>query len=283
MTGSPTAPRERLTESERARGVALRPFPSVTLQILSRSADEDADPRELVQLARTDAVLTARMLQLVNSSAFGLRQRIVRLGDAAMLLGSRGLAQLAVTSAAALQHVAAGFLDEDSARFLWRRSLGTAIAARALLPDERFAERDRIFLLGLFQGLGHLDTYQRLPRRFRLAIGQRVAAGIDRFAAEEQVLGCHFLARSARLCSEFGLPEDLCAPLRGDRGSEPLASVLAGERQLAELLDPLGLVDADDRWTLPLPSVRPSAFLPPILDPRLRELAEVLAGNRRRE
>lgn len=263
-----------LTPEERARSVDLAPLPLPALQAVELAAREDALPRELAAVLRSDPVITARMLQLVNSSLFGLQRRVLSLDEAAEYLGVDRMAEIALTAALATQHSAQGFMAPATAEFLWKRSTAVALCSAELSGEPYPIPGGPAYLGGLLEGLGLLWIHQRLPLRFHQRIAELNSQGRDSAHAQKLVLGTNYLRKGAELLVAWGLPEllaqrllDLHEPGEHHEDLHLTCCILGGRHMASQLLEETASVPDELRWTLPQGD--PQLFLNHGLDPEL--------------
>lgn len=126
-------------------------------QELQRAINQEATSKEIAEIFAQDMVLSAKLLQLVNSPYFGLNRRISSLVDAINLVGVKKLSNLVLSV-----HVKNAFPPTpDTARYieyLWQDAaqvseLAYRIALLENLPDDR---PDQSYLGGLLHNMGLL-------------------------------------------------------------------------------------------------------------------------------
>lgn len=242
-------PRARKTR----KPAELAPFPGVALQVLERAGDPDLGPAELVELIRTDAAISARILRLANSSLYGFRQRVDTLEAAGVALGATKLIEVAIASTVSLYHASRGHLDARCSKLLWRRSVGTALAAQedAL---ERAIDPARAFFAGLFVPIGLLRLHQVYPQHVIRRARAYSSEGATWREAQRRVFGLDQLQEGSRLLRDWGLPAWIAASLEEARAPRPLDLVgetlrEADHRACAMLLAD-GTLCSEDHWTV---------------------------------
>lgn len=261
-----------LTPAERARSVDLAPLPLPALQAVELAAKDNALPKDLVNVLRGDPVITARMLQLVNSSLFGLRRRVLSLDEAAEYLGVDRISEIALTAAMAARHSAQGFMEPATANFLWKRATAVALCSAELAGEPHPIPGGAAYLGGLLEGLGLLWIHQRLPTRFAERIAELNATGRESFQAQRLVLGTHYLLKGAELLDAWGLPEalalrllDLHEPGAHHEDLQLTCCILGGRHLARLLLEELEAIPPGLEWTLP--ESDPQLFAHQGLDP----------------
>ena len=81
------------------RVLGAKPFPESTRRLAEFSAQDTTQVREMVQVLEQDPALSAKLLRVVNSAGFGLRQQCTSVPHAVTLIGSKHLHQIATTAA----------------------------------------------------------------------------------------------------------------------------------------------------------------------------------------
>jgi len=205
--------------------------PEVACSLLRLTRNEDFDIQEVVECIERDPALTARILKIVNSSRYGLRERVTSVSRAFAYLGCRTVRVLALTFS-----IVDTFTRGLGKRFysvFWLRALTTAtVTTRLAKRLETFDARDAytcglladigVLLLAQVQGKEYTTLYQDNPLCDDLA------------AAELATLGFDHSAIGARLLTQWGFPSTLSAVVADHHACQnsdlPLAAaVRAGE------------------------------------------------------
>lgn len=184
----------------------LHSSPGVVWRVLQLLNDPKFEIHDVETLLEAEPGLSASILRLVNSSAFGLSQRVTSLRQAITLLGARSL-RLAVLSFSLVARLTRGAPAEVYDDF-WRRALTAAVAASRLSRVTRLANPDEAYCAGLLAEIGVLalcqvDTKQYVP----LYLRHRHTEGLT--AAEELRYGFDHANFGKALLERWGLPEPL--------------------------------------------------------------------------
>ncbi len=134
----------------------IHPLPGVVSTITRLISDPDSTMRQFEEVIQTDPVLVSRLIGLVNSSYYGLNQKVSSIGRAVAFLGMRNLHNLVVTDAVkdifTKPNRGSGFSKPD----LWAHSSAVAICAK-MVAERIFAiNGDDAFLCGILHDLGLL-------------------------------------------------------------------------------------------------------------------------------
>lgn len=148
-----------LLQDERLRSLAgdvstLPPAPRVFLDLTSCLANPKASLTDAARIVESDPALAAKLLQVVNSAFFGLPRRVTNVREAATLLGTLTLKNLAL-SIAALDPGKRTNVPPRALEALRQHSMLTALVARAIAKDVG-ANLDDAFVAGMLHDIGVL-------------------------------------------------------------------------------------------------------------------------------
>lgn len=185
-------------------------------RLLQLTANPDHDMLEVVSLVKTDANLTARVLKVVNSAAFGLMHEITSIDRAISLLGERIIVSIAIGDCAGklFEKDLAGY--EAASGALWQHDLRAAIASRELIIQTGAdISPDLAFTAGLLHDIGKslISDYLQgsAPEALELICTEDSR---DYLAAEEKLIGVAHTTAGFELAKAWQLPEELCEVIR---------------------------------------------------------------------
>ncbi len=218
----------------------LNTLPQVALEILRITGDEDYAMDELVACLDRDPALTTKLLRIVNSPQFGLRQKVVSLRMAVSFLGRRSLRLLSTSFSlsSGLSKGVAGQLYES----YWRRTLLMVAAAKNLARIRREVDPNEAHVAGLVADIGQLIFAQADPAAYAPLV-DAFEHGPELLRAEQAALGCTHPELSACFLESLGFPPALVeSALRhhiDQPDDEPLsAEVWAADRVAQAILTP---------------------------------------------
>ena len=186
----------------------LSPSASRLLQI---TAHPDHDLAEVINLVKTDANLTARILKVVNSAAFGLIHHITSIDRAIAYLGERIIVSIAIGDCAGklFEKELSGY--EASGGDLWKHDLRTAIAAREVVSQSGAdISTELAFTAGLLHDIGKAIISDYLHGTASEAVELITNEdSLDYLAAEEKLVGFDHTRAGYELAIAWKLPEEL--------------------------------------------------------------------------
>lgn len=132
----------------------LPALPGHLLELNTMLESSPVDLRRVAGLIRSDPSLTAQLLRLCNSALFGLRRQVMRVEEAAILMGTERLRNLVFTCY--LIQLSCERLTSFEVESFWRHSLATAMLSERLARRLGFKEVDPPYLAGLLHDVGKL-------------------------------------------------------------------------------------------------------------------------------
>jgi len=171
------------------------------------SQEMDTSPRDLVKVIMLDPVLTGKVIKLVNSSFYGLPQKIQSLAQAVVMLGMNTVKNLAISTAV----ISSVFIKEkrsplDPEEF-WRHCLAAAAGCRYLAVQMKIAPDlvEMYFIAGLLHDVGKVLFIRTDPLRYKKAIEESNRLGIALTFSELVHFGCTHTQVGALLAKKWKL------------------------------------------------------------------------------
>lgn len=200
---------ENMELRERLRSCPNLPSsPAVAKRLIQLMESSNPDVEEMIQVLASDAALTAKILQLANSSLYPYKYKVTTLPKAAILIGYNGILTTAL-SFTLVQHLRKEGSAGLDLELFWRRSLLVASACRAIGEVCGRKETEELFLVGLIQDLGMLVLDRLHPELYDTnALNQLCHADVA--AHEERVLGVTHALVGSWLLTDWNLPSKMC-------------------------------------------------------------------------
>lgn len=227
--------RSQLT-CERMRSVlgsmgALPTVPRLYSQIVGALERSDGATEEIADLLSRDAALTAKLLQLVNSSFFGSARRVSSIHTAVQLLGLNMIKHL-VLSLEVFRTLTDGERGASpTVEALHHHALAVASAAAETFKGQ--LNRDDLYAAGLLHDIGKLVLATFLPEEWRAVEALAAERKVPCFRVEGEVLGVTHAAIGAYLLELWHLPVALVeavafhhAPADAQRGGIDLVAAV---------------------------------------------------------
>lgn len=181
-------------------------LPDVCIKVNQLLGTGDYSAPEVADIVIQDTDISARILRLVNSPAFGQRSKIETLSRAVTLMGADELRNLVLATAA--QSTFVGIPEEmvNMADF-WSHSVTTGVMAKILAERCNVLHSERLLVMGVLHDIGRLVIYLSLPNESRDIL--HITGGDNWILpqTEQEILGFTHLDVGAELMRSWQLPE----------------------------------------------------------------------------
>jgi HD-like signal output (HDOD) protein len=237
----------------------LPTLPDVALKVNEELEKEDFSLTKVSEMIALDAALSGPIMQLANSVMFGATTPVANLNTAILRLGTREVKNLVMTVSImkSLPKLPAPY----TLRSFWSLGLASAITARRIAADLRYADPEEAYLAALVHLMGEALLAFGYSDRFQQAIQTSQEDGIPMDVALEEEFGCGHPDVCAHLLQTWNFPEPIVETARhqlmpaeaGD--AETLATIVfAADRICRDLA--LGIQDSlhhPDPWIEDIP------------------------------
>lgn len=216
-------------------------FPRSVHRVIELTSDINSDPRDLVEVIEHDPILIMKILKLVNSSYFGLAQKITSVNHAVVYIGINTVKNLALSTATlgVLPRTNNAGFDMDA--FLLH-SLSTAIIARIFARKLKIQEREGFdfFLAGLLHDFGKIVFAHFMPNHFKQALQMVKEEGLPLYEAEQKIFTADHTQIGSLLGEKWNLPTHLIACIRNhhchDREESLIIDAVSAADQISKEL-----------------------------------------------
>ncbi len=186
---------------------SLPSLPELYKRLVVELEADDTSVEKVGEIIESDLGMSAKVLQLVNSSFFGLPQHVACPKHAVSLLGLNVIRPLCLTAGAFSQYEDS-LVDGFSLSVAIDHSLQVATVARRIADSEHSPPQliDDAFIAGMLHDIGKLILASKLTTQFRQAVALSMAESLPLWQAEYQVLGTTHAEIGAHLLDLWGLP-----------------------------------------------------------------------------
>ena len=183
--------------------------PTLYKEIVREMQTDRPSVSRVAAIIEQDAGMSAKVLQIVNSSTYGLRQQVSNVVEAATLLGLSNIRNL-VLAAEAFQPAEEDSLpDNFKLEVLWNHSLEVAAFAKkiVLMETEDRKMADDAFTAGLLHDIGQLILATKKPEQFGEALRIAKEQGELLIDVEKEMFGATHAEVGGYLMELWGLPD----------------------------------------------------------------------------
>jgi putative nucleotidyltransferase with HDIG domain len=187
----------------------LQPIPQLALRVIRMLNDSEYNYEEVARVIRQDQTLSAKVLNMANSSFFRGFDPVDSIDRALAVLGERNLLQLAVSAAVER------FFPQNSRGYsmckggLYRHSVGTAQAAGELARVTGLVREDLAYTAGLLHDVGKVGLDQYLAQAPQFFYRRTQLEGESLLQAEKAKFGINHAELGGRLARAWELPASL--------------------------------------------------------------------------
>jgi HD-like signal output (HDOD) protein len=179
--------------------------PRVFSRLQVAMANEKISTREVSRIIRADAMVTAKVLQIVNSAFFRPAKRVTSIEQAVTYLGFPAVRNLAMCAEVFAHRPSNGSVVPLSLERLQQHANRVAAVVHALTAETTWWNEDAV-LSALLHDIGYWLLVQERPRDLEKALEVAVAERIPMYEAETRVLGASHAEIGAYLLGLWGLP-----------------------------------------------------------------------------
>ena len=236
------------------RDLGIPPRPQILTDLSREMGRPEPDPQRIARTVATDVALTAAVLRVANSPAYGLSRRVETLGQA---LGLLGLKQIGVMVTGLVMRKALRTDGPQLTRF-WDVSAKRSWALSALARGLRGIDVDVAQTFGLFCDVGIPLLMQRFPDYAATLAQCNAEPALSFTAVEQSVHHSDHALIGALMARSWGVSQTVClairlhhdyAVFRDPKVPEPVARLIA-MGLIAELaIQSYARMNASTEWT----------------------------------
>lgn len=192
----------------------LPSLPVVAIKLLKLTRDDNSAVVDLVRLIETDPAITAKILKIVNSAAYGLRRKVSSIKHAIVLLGFAAIRSLAMDVVLYDQLIKQRARHGFNRVHFWQHCLTVATLCRALAHTIGYPSPEEAYIAGLLHDIGKIisETHGRISySEFLKQQDHHDGLLID---IEKKIIGLDHCDIGAFVCQQWGLPDAIVLALK---------------------------------------------------------------------
>lgn len=186
----------------------LPAMPAVVSDVLRKAEEPDVDMDEISAIIEADPALTAKILQVSNSSYYGMKQFVGTLKLALVILGVREVRNI-VLGVSVFEALKGSDTNMALAQQVWTESLQVAALSRRLAKEMDLGLQGEEFIAGLLADTGKMiillyngDSYTEIIQKY-------FSSPLELIQKEESLYGYNNGDASTALAAKWDLPEVL--------------------------------------------------------------------------
>ncbi len=262
------------------RIIGAKPFPESARRLEQLTRTDVVRIEPVIQVLERDPALSARLLRLVNSAGYALRQRCASVRHAATLVGTDRLHQIATTAAVldlfdSRGGLAAKIIEHSTVVGAYCRYLGAHLA----LPV------DDLFTAGFLHDIGKLMLLETEGDQYCELLQSSLSRGDSIHQLERSLFGFDHAVLAAHVLTAWNIPDPVPKivawhhdPTRAYKASSMMAALVQTVR-LADAAVYAMFQGADDKQLGQLAQLDCASYLD-VSEPQLASMWEELAALR---
>lgn len=194
--------------------VNIPTIPTLLTEITRIFDSPDGSARDAAVLIEKDPAIATRLLRLVNSPFYGLKNPVSSINLACSILGLKVIKNLVVQATVLQTFGGVAEIEEFDAQWLWDHSFKTAVACRLLVESTPCANglaKDDAYTCGLIHDIGKMILLDSQGDRFGEALRLAKTNGMPLARAEGEVFGFNHAHVGGLLAQRWKLAETVQA------------------------------------------------------------------------
>ncbi|MGB0495973.1 MAG: HDOD domain-containing protein [Kangiellaceae bacterium] len=237
-------------------GIYIPPKPG----IIDEVTQCEADLEKIGEVISTDLGISAAVIKVVNSAAFGLKTKISSIPQAVVMLGVDRV--VAILKTLLLKNSMTSLETKMDLSLFWELSYSVAVVSSTICRQLNLAMADDSYTLGLFHNCG-IPLMALKHENYQEIIEYSYSREDGRITSEEfSTFGVHHAAAGYRVARVWNLPKVLCLAVKyhhsvdrvlDDQSIEnptlkTLLCVLKMAENMVNLPEKLAQCDVDFEW-----------------------------------
>jgi HD-like signal output (HDOD) protein len=199
---------QRLLDNDNVRRLVneidrLPALPTTYLALMQAASKPSSTVTDFIRIIQSDAAMSVRVLQLVNSSLFGSKSKVTTVQQAVNHLGLDLLKGL-IASAHVFSAIDGSATKVVSLERSQLYSLRVSRLAQAMVTSK--AASEDAFTAGLLHNIGELVLAVERPEQFAAVVQRCAETGESRVAVEREMFGATHAEVGAQLLMGWGIP-----------------------------------------------------------------------------
>lgn len=209
-----------LKESER-----IEPVPQVIHQLMALVDDPEVPVSEITELILYEPLVTANLLKLANSAAFGFKKKVNSVHDAVVLLGLKRVVELVLLNSVTkpLKSAHQGYGLEEGQ--LWKQSVSCALMANAIAETIEAPEKHTVFTAALLKDIGVIVLDRHMGEAMAMIRKAMEVDSLSLVAAERQVLGIDHAHLGGLIAEKWNFSETLAGTIQNHHLTDEVTDI----------------------------------------------------------
>ena len=165
---------------------SLPTLPHILLQLIDICNQDEKGIRDLSKVINKDPSISERLLRLVNSAYYSLKQKITSIDQALLLLGMDAVKNIALSSSVYQVFHRPARKSAFNLKMFWWHSLSCASIARRLAIRTQYPAPDEAFLAGLMHDIGKIVLWNNFEQQYETILKNSSYRTADLLLGEQE-------------------------------------------------------------------------------------------------
>jgi putative nucleotidyltransferase with HDIG domain len=216
-------------------------FPKSVQQVVQLTSNINSSAKDIVRVIECDPVMTVRILKAINSSFYGLPQKITSVQRAVVHIGLNTIKNIALGVAAMGMLNANNKANFNTSKFLLHSlttaAIGKMLAERIGLSSTECSD---CFVAGLLHDFGKVVFAEFLPDEFKLALEKSKEQQLSLHQTELEFIGLNHTQAGKILAEKWELSDTLIDAIAHhhdlDQGQNVLRDCVFAANQISKYM-----------------------------------------------
>lgn len=222
----------------------LPSMPEVVAEVLAISRDPATTMVQIADTIAKDPVLAAKILEISNSSYYGMRQHVGSLKLALVILGVREVQNI-VLAVSMFQSFPASPTERLLGVNLRKHSAIVGALAKRLAEESNARFQGDDFIAGLLHDIGKLVLWNQMGKRYETIVNDAKGNDVALRNLERERLGFTHADASAAMASAWRLPDQITDAIWRHHSDGGADLALAKEPKLAAAIRIANVADLE--------------------------------------
>jgi HD-like signal output (HDOD) protein len=191
----------------------LPSLPDIVTKVLSLVEDEGSSIREVGNLISRDYAISSQLLKIVNSTFYGLKEKVSTVQHATVIVGLQQVKSLVLAIAAFKTLHETKSQTSLSREGLWKHSLKSSLVGHIISQAVGGVNPETTLTASLLHDIGKLVLDSFFSSEYEKVLEQVRTQGISMVEAEEEILGFTHADTGGWLCEGWSFSPILVVPI----------------------------------------------------------------------
>lgn len=224
----------------------LPSLPDIVTKVLSLVEDDGSSIREVGDLISRDQAISSQLLKIVNSTFYGLKEKVSSIQHATVIVGLQEVKSLVLTIAAFQTLHETKSQASLSREGLWKHSLQCSLLGHIIGQKVGGVNPETTLTASLLHDIGKLVLDSFFSSEYEQVLENVTTKGINMFEAEEEILGFNHADTGGWLCEGWSFSPTLILPIFFHHRVEQASEEHIRMTSIVHLADILANYQADD-------------------------------------